>query len=103
MPLKYIDDFRDPALARAAVARIEAAWNGPSVRVMEVCGTHTMAIARNGIRSLVSPRITLISGPGCPVCVTPDGYIDAAISLGRRDGAVLATFGDMVKVPGTGS
>ena len=103
MPLKYIDDFRDPALARAAVARIEAAWNGPSVRVMEVCGTHTMAIARNGIRSLVSPRITLISGPGCPVCVTPDGYIDAAISLGRRDGAVLATFGDMVKVPGTES
>ncbi len=103
MTLKYIDDFRDPALARAAVARIHAAWNGPPVRVMEVCGTHTMAIARNGIRSLVSTRVALISGPGCPVCVTPDGYIDAAVALGRRDGIVLATFGDMVKVPGTAS
>ncbi len=103
MPLKYIDDFRDPALARAAVARIEAAWDGPPVRVMEVCGTHTMAIARSGIRSLVSTRVALISGPGCPVCVTPDGYIDAAIALGLRDGVVLATFGDMVKVPGTAS
>ena len=103
MPLKYIDDFRDPALARAAVARVGAAWDGPPVRVMEVCGTHTMAIARSGIRSLVSPRVALISGPGCPVCVTPDGYIDAAIALGRRDGVVLATFGDMVKVPGTAS
>ncbi len=103
MPLKYIDDFRDPALGRAAVARIASAWDGPPVRVMEVCGTHTMAIARSGIRSLVSGRVALISGPGCPVCVTPDGYIDAAIALGRRDGVVLATFGDMVKVPGTAS
>ncbi len=103
MPLKYIDEFRDPALARAVVARIEAAWDGPPVRVMEVCGTHTMAIARSGIRSLVSTRVALISGPGCPVCVTPDGYIDAAIALGRRDEVVLATFGDMVKVPGTES
>ncbi|MGE5189028.1 MAG: hydrogenase formation protein HypD [Gemmatimonadota bacterium] len=101
--MKYIDDFRDPALARAAVARIEGTWNGPPVRVMEVCGTHTTAIARSGIRTLVSPRVALISGPGCPVCVTPDGYIDAAIALGRRAGVVLATFGDMVKVPGTAS
>ncbi len=96
MPRRFIDEFRDPALGRAAAARVAAAWDGPPVRVMEVCGTHTMAIARSGIRSLVSERVTLISGPGCPVCVTPDGYIDAAITLGRRDGVVLATFGDMV-------
>ncbi len=102
MPLGYIDDFRDPALARAAVARIEAAWDGAPVRVMEVCGTHTMAIARSGIRPLVSPRVALVSGPGCPVCVTPDGYSDAAIARGRR-GVALATFGDMVRVPGTTS
>jgi hydrogenase expression/formation protein HypD len=68
---------------------------------MEVCGTHTMAIARNGIRSLLAGHVALISGPGCPVCVTPDGYIDAAVALGKRGDVILATFGDMVKVPGS--
>jgi hydrogenase expression/formation protein HypD len=67
---------------------------------MEVCGTHTVAIRRAGLRSLLPDNIRLISGPGCPVCVTPAGYIDLALSLLDRPGLVLATFGDMLKVPG---
>jgi len=102
--MRYLDAFREPSLARALVEKIRALGNGrPPVRVMEVCGTHTMAIARNGIRALLGNSVILISGPGCPVCVTPDGYIDTAIALGRRPEVVLATFGDMVKVPGTSS
>ena len=100
MQLKFIDEFRDPELARGVVAKIRESWDGPPVRLMEVCGTHTVSIARAGIRSLLSGVVTMISGPGCPVCVTPDGYIDAAISLGRRPDTILATFGDMLRVPG---
>jgi len=70
---------------------------------MEVCGTHTVAIARTGIRPLLSGAVAMVSGPGCPVCVTPDGYIDAAIALGREKGALLASFGDMLRVPGKSS
>ncbi|MEK6779348.1 MAG: hydrogenase formation protein HypD, partial [Candidatus Deferrimicrobiota bacterium] len=102
--MRYLDAFREPSLARALVEKIRSLGDGrPPLRVMEVCGTHTMAIARNGIRALLGDSVTLISGPGCPVCVTPDGYIDAAIALGRRREVILATFGDMVKVPGTSS
>ncbi len=101
--MRYLDAFRAAEPARAIVAAIRKTWDGrPAVRVMEVCGTHTMAVARNGIRPLVDGVVSLISGPGCPVCVTPDGYIDAAVAIGRRPGTVLATFGDMLKVPGTG-
>ena len=101
MQLKYIDEFRDPRLARGLVGKIRAAWEGsPPMRLMEVCGTHTVSIARAGIRSLLEGIVTLISGPGCPVCVTPDGYIDAAIGLGERPDTILATFGDMLRVPG---
>jgi hydrogenase expression/formation protein HypD len=67
---------------------------------MEVCGGHTMAIARGGIRALLPPGVTLVSGPGCPVCVTAPGYIDAAIALARR-GVTIATFGDLLPVPGS--
>ncbi len=98
--MRYIDDFRDPAAARAIVSRIRRdAGNGP-VRLMEVCGTHTVAIARSGIRPLLGGAVTMVSGPGCPVCVTPDGYIDAAIALGKVPGVALASFGDMLRVPG---
>ncbi len=101
MQLKYIDEFRDPVLARGIVDSIRTLWvDRPPMRLMEVCGTHTVSIARAGIRSLLEGAITLISGPGCPVCVTPDGYIDAAIGLGKRPGTVIATFGDMLRVPG---
>lgn len=69
---------------------------------MEVCGTHTVALRRHGIPSLLPENITLISGPGCPVCVTPDGYVDNALALAEEKRAVVATFGDMLKVPGSG-
>ena len=103
MQLKYIDEFRDPATARALVERIRNDAGDAPVRLMEVCGTHTVAIARNGIRPLLSGAVTMVSGPGCPVCVTPDGYIDAAIALGRGKEAMLASFGDMLRVPGKSS
>ncbi|MEE3362155.1 MAG: hydrogenase formation protein HypD [Anaerovoracaceae bacterium] len=77
------------------------AYDGPELRFMEVCGSHTAAIFKNGIRSLISPKIKLISGPGCPVCVTPTAFIDKCAEYAERDDAELLTYGDMIKVPGT--
>ena len=71
------------------------------VRLMEVCGTHTMAIAKSGIRSMLPQNIKLLSGPGCPVCVTPGAVIDAVLELSMRPGVTIATYGDMVRVPGS--
>ncbi len=71
------------------------------VRLMEVCGTHTMAIAKSGIRSMLPENIKLLSGPGCPVCVTPGAVIDAVLELSMRPGVTVATYGDMVRVPGS--
>ncbi|MDO4486166.1 MAG: hydrogenase formation protein HypD [Bacillota bacterium] len=76
-------------------------YDGRELKLMEVCGTHTAAIFKNGIRSLISPKIKLISGPGCPVCVTPTAYIDKCIEYAMKPDHVLLTFGDMMKVPGT--
>lgn len=76
-------------------------YDGPRMRIMEVCGTHTHEIFRLGIRSLLPESIELISGPGCPVCVTPVGYIDEAVMLALEHGAVICTFGDLIRVPGT--
>lgn len=73
------------------------------VSVMEVCGTHTVSIMRSGIRSLLPENVHLLSGPGCPVCVTCQGYIDAAIALARQKDIAVCTYGDMVRVPGTES
>ncbi|MGE5247737.1 MAG: hydrogenase formation protein HypD [Verrucomicrobiota bacterium] len=101
--MKYIDEFRDPAAARALVERIRKDAADAPARIMEVCGTHTVAIARGGLRPLLAGAVTMVSGPGCPVCVTPDGYIDAAIAIGGRKGALLASFGDMLRVPGRSS
>lgn len=105
--MKYIDGFRNPEAAAELVRRIaaqgrELAAAERTVHIMEVCGSHTMAIGRYGLRPLLPESVELISGPGCPVCVTDPGYIDAAIELARR-GAILATFGDMVRVPGSSS
>ncbi len=69
--------------------------------LMEVCGTHTHAIARLGLRELLPAAVKLLSGPGCPVCVTPVGDVDLAIALAQRDGVIVATFGDMMRVPGS--
>lgn len=75
-------------------------YKGPSVRLMEVCGTHTAGIFKSGLRSILPPTIELISGPGCPVCVTPTSYIDKCLFYAGKENHVLATFGDMMKVPG---
>ncbi len=76
-------------------------YSGPGLRIMEVCGTHTHEIFRLGIRKILPESVELISGPGCPVCVTPIGYIDEAVILAKEKGAVICTFGDLIRVPGT--
>ncbi|WP_371371989.1 hydrogenase formation protein HypD [Sporomusa aerivorans] len=73
------------------------------VRIMEVCGTHTVAIFRNGIRQLLPESVELVSGPGCPVCVTPNEYLDTAIAYSSCPDIIITTFGDMLKVPGSSS
>jgi hydrogenase expression/formation protein HypD len=70
------------------------------IQVMEVCGTHTVSIFRNGIRTLLPEKLKLLSGPGCPVCVTDQGYIDIILELAQRDDCIIATYGDMMRVPG---
>jgi hydrogenase expression/formation protein HypD len=76
-------------------------YDGRPLRLMEVCGTHTAGIWKSGIRSFLSPKIRLISGPGCPVCVTPTAYIDKCVEYAGTDGFALVSFGDMLKVPGS--
>lgn len=76
-------------------------YKGPRLRIMEVCGTHTHEIFRFGIRSILPDNIELISGPGCPVCVTPVGFIDEAVILALKHNAVICTFGDLIRVPGS--
>lgn len=102
MSLEFAQAFRDPALARNLIDRIREVTPGP-LRLMEVCGTHTMAIFRHGIRSVLPPEITLLSGPGCPVCVTAQKDIDAFVELARNARVTLTTFGDLMKVPGSGT
>ena len=80
-----------------------AATTGRKLRFMEVCGTHTVAIFRAGLRQMLPETVELVSGPGCPVCVTPDDYMDKAIAYAQRDDVIIATFGDMLKVPGSKS
>ena len=71
------------------------------IRLMEVCGTHTMAIAKSGLRAMLPENVKLLSGPGCPVCVTPGEVIDAVLELAMRPGLIITTYGDMVRVPGS--
>jgi hydrogenase expression/formation protein HypD len=99
--VKYVDEFRDGRIARKLAAEIRESAPPRPVTLMEVCGTHTMAIARFGIRSLLPQSLRLISGPGCPVCVTPLSYIDRAVALARLPGVTIAAFGDMMRVPGS--
>ncbi len=98
--MKHITEYRDSTLVKSLVRKIDA-LNPPACNLMEVCGTHTMAIARAGLRDALPPQIKLISGPGCPVCVTAQRDIDYIVELARQPGVIIATFGDMVRVPGT--
>lgn len=98
----YIDEFRDKAVIQKIVDCLNA-YSGRNIKIMEVCGTHTMAISRYGLRSLLPKSIELLSGPGCPVCVTPTAYIDTATELAENKNVIITTFGDMMRVPGNDS
>ena len=100
--MRYIDEYRNKELAQKILRKIKSI-SIKKINLMEVCGTHTVAIFRNGIRKMVPSNINLISGPGCPVCVTPISYIDEIIALSREEDFIITTFGDMIKVPGSTS
>jgi hydrogenase expression/formation protein HypD len=94
--------FRDARYAQAVVKRIESLNQGRETRIVHVCGTHEDTIVQHGIRSLLSKSIKLVAGPGCPVCVCAAEDVDMAIALSRQ-GHIVTTFGDMVRVPSTDS
>jgi len=103
--MNYMDQFRDKDVVQGLARRIGALTKGRTkpLTFMEVCGTHTMAIYQYGLRSLLPPEVRLISGPGCPVCVTPNGYLDRAVALSRLPDVIITSFGDMLRVPGSSS
>ncbi len=98
--MKFVDEFRRSDLARAVSARIHQR-SKTHIRLMEFCGSHTVAIFKHGIRQMLPPTIEMTSGPGCPVCVTSNADIDKSIALSKIPGVILTTFGDMLKVPGS--
>ena len=102
MALKHIEEYRDSKLSKNLVEKIKRT-SSRDIRLMEVCGTHTVSIFRSGIRTVLPPTISLLSGPGCPVCVTDQAEIDAFIELSRMEGVIITTFGDLMRVPGTTS
>jgi len=100
--MKFLDEFQDPRLVKGLLQEIGSLAKR-RVTFMEVCGTHTMALNRFGIRAMLPNRVDIISGPGCPVCVTPTNVIDAAIEAANIENVILTTFGDMMRVPGSSS
>ncbi|MDP2934913.1 MAG: hydrogenase formation protein HypD, partial [Dehalococcoidia bacterium] len=100
--LKYITEFRDSALANGLIQQIKRQSKTPA-RFMEFCGGHTVTIFRYGIRQVLPPTIEMVSGPGCPVCVTANADLDKAIALSEIPDVIITTFGDMLKVPGSHS
>jgi len=105
--VKYVDEFRDPAKAKALLAKIEATVarmprpKGRPLQIMEVCGGHTHSIFRYGLQSLVSDQVEFVHGPGCPVCVLPRGRVDDCIAIAKTDSVIFTTFGDAMRVPGS--
>jgi len=98
--MKYLEEYRDPALARSLIQRI---LRGATRRwtLMEVCGGQTHTIVRQGLDELLAPAVEMIHGPGCPVCVTPLEQIDKALALAARPDVIFTSFGDMLRVPGS--
>ena len=99
MSFELLEKFRDPDLSRKILDKMRAELT-EDLRFMEVCGTHTVAIFQSGLRSLLPEGIVHLSGPGCPVCVTHESEVNAFLDLAGRDGVVMATFGDLMRVPG---
>ena len=100
--MKYIDEFRDPALIHQAAREIAALAPARTLRLMEVCGGHTHSIHRFGLQQFLPPSIELVHGPGCPVCVLPMSRVDDGLELSAQPGVILTAFGDMMRVPGHG-
>jgi hydrogenase expression/formation protein HypD len=98
--MKFVDEYRDSTLVKPLVEKLQNAVTRPT-RIMEVCGTHTMAIFRNGIRTILPDGLDIVSGPGCPVCVTSASHMDAFIHLAEIPEVRVAIFGDLFRVPGT--
>jgi len=101
--MKYVDEFRNPELVEKIASKISSLNPGSYINIMEVCGTHTQSFCRFGLDSVLPKNIRLISGPGCPVCVSPQEYIDTAIELAKNKDIIIVTFGDMLRVPGSSS
>jgi len=99
--MRFVDEYRDPAAARALVAHITALVGDGHYKFMEVCGGHTHTIYRHGIEHLLPTSVELVHGPGCPVCVIPMGRIDDAIAVAQASGVIFTSFGDMMRVPGS--
>jgi hydrogenase expression/formation protein HypD len=98
--MKYLDEYRNPEIARRIVEEIRAVTKHPWV-IMEVCGGQTHSIIKNGIDQVIPQEIELVHGPGCPVCVTPLEQIDKAIAIASRPDVIFTSFGDMLRVPGS--
>ena len=98
--MKYLEEFRDPAIARKIIDEIHALTTKPWV-IMEICGGQTHSIMRNGIDQLLPKGVELVHGPGCPVCVTPLELIDRAVAIASRPDVIFTSFGDMLRVPGS--
>jgi len=98
--VKFLDEYRDDRIARGLLEAIRRTVTGPWT-VMEVCGGQTHTLIRQGIDQVLPPEITLVHGPGCPVCVTPLALIDQAIEIAKRSDTILCSFGDMLRVPGS--
>ena len=96
----FTEEFRNAELVKKILVQIRQTVSAP-IRIMEVCGGHTMAIRKNGIHTLLPDEIELLSGPGCPVCVTDQRFIDLAVAYAGRPDTILLTYGDMLRVPGT--
>jgi len=99
--MRFVDEYRDPAAARALVARITELAGDGHYKFMEVCGGHTHTIYRHGIEHVLPTSVELVHGPGCPVCVIPMGRIDDAIAVAQAPGVIFMSFGDMMRVPGS--
>ncbi|HOK47350.1 MAG TPA: hydrogenase formation protein HypD, partial [Bryobacteraceae bacterium] len=98
--MKFIDEYRDPAAAARLSEAIRKAVTRPWT-IMEVCGGQTHTIVKSGLQDLLPPEVTLIHGPGCPVCVTPLELVDSAVELALRPEVIFCSFGDMLRVPGS--
>ncbi len=98
--MRFVDEYRDPTVARALIAQITDLAGGGSFKFMEVCGGHTHTIYRHGIEHALPASVELVHGPGCPVCVIPMGRVDDAIAIAERPGITFTCFGDMMRVPG---